>query len=236
MACKHGLNSGLELASSQYTIAPLCNLHTFFSPRRVYLSTAAAPSLCHPSAAAGLPSTKQQHCRAHHHHYPSNNTNSIQPKHRMEAPASTPAAAAALPLSFGVVTEKNVEQLKVLNAAIFPLAYPPRMYKDILAFTDATQLAYHNDVLVGAIACRLEKTAQVCRGGGGGGGGGPAAPVVADAAHALKRDACDGGCCGAPHGCGCVLLYDSPAHAFLRCAAPLCAAAAARRAPRSSTS
>lgn len=35
------------------------------------------------------------------------------------------------------------------------------MYKDVLAFTDITHLAYHNDVLVGAIACRLEKAPQV---------------------------------------------------------------------------
>lgn len=110
-------------------------------------------------------------------------------------------------------TDKNIEQLKLLNRAIFPINYPERMYKDILAYTDVTQagcgrrqaradalarmpgwrwgrgnflaarpagrhvpgitrlwrppslqLAYHNDVLVGAIACRLEKSAQV---GGG---------------------------------------------------------------------
>lgn len=110
-----------------------------------------------------------------------------------------------LALTFGAVTEKNVEQLKVLNRAIFPINYPERMYKDVLAFPDVTQvgwyggrsgvvwcccwlllplrlpaaccplrvptptptphsspqLAYHNDVLVGAIACRMEKTPQV---------------------------------------------------------------------------
>ncbi|PRW56198.1 N-alpha-acetyltransferase 50 [Chlorella sorokiniana] len=65
-----------------------------------------------------------------------------------------------LPLSFGPVNEKNIEQLRVLNRAIFPINYPERMYKDILAFPDVTHLAYHNDVLVGAIACRLEKTPQ----------------------------------------------------------------------------
>jgi hypothetical protein len=74
-----------------------------------------------------------------------------------------------LPITFGAVTEKNVEQLKVLNRAIFPINYNERVYKDILAFTDVTQLAYHNDVLVGAIACRLEKSAQVRAGGAWGG-------------------------------------------------------------------
>lgn len=80
--------------------------------------------------------------------------------------AAAPAAAAGdaarprLHLSFGAVTEKNIEQLKLLNRAIFPINYTERMYKDILAYPDVTQLAYHNDVLVGAIACRLEKSAQ----------------------------------------------------------------------------
>lgn len=45
-----------------------------------------------------------------------------------------------LALSFGAVTEKNVEQLKVLNRAIFPINYPERMYKDVLAFPDVTQV------------------------------------------------------------------------------------------------
>ncbi|EFN58662.1 hypothetical protein CHLNCDRAFT_13632, partial [Chlorella variabilis] len=63
-------------------------------------------------------------------------------------------------ISFGTVTDKNIEQLKLLNRAVFPISYPERMYKDILAYTDVTHLAYHNDVLVGAITCRLEKSAQ----------------------------------------------------------------------------
>lgn len=55
---------------------------------------------------------------------------------------------------------------QVLNRAVFPINYPERMYKDILAYTDVTHLAFHNDVLVGAIACRLEKAPQVgCVGG-----------------------------------------------------------------------
>jgi len=59
------------------------------------------------------------------------------------AAAAAPAAAAEgprLPLSFGAVTEKNIEQLKMLNRAIFPINYPERMYKDILAYTDVTQV------------------------------------------------------------------------------------------------
>lgn len=66
-----------------------------------------------------------------------------------------------LPIIFDTVREKNIEQLRVLNRAIFPINYQERVYQDILACGEVTQLAYHNDVLVGAIGCRLEKTPQV---------------------------------------------------------------------------
>ena len=52
--------------------------------------------------------------------------------------------------------DQNLKQLKLLNAAIFPIRYQDKFYKDCMACGEVTQLAYHNDVLVGAIACRLE--------------------------------------------------------------------------------
>lgn len=39
-------------------------------------------------------------------------------------------------------TEKNIEQLKLLNRAIFPINYTERMYKDILAYPDVTQAGH----------------------------------------------------------------------------------------------
>lgn len=62
-----------------------------------------------------------------------------------------------LPIVFGPVLEKNVEQLKILNTAIFPVRYKEQFYKDCCACGPVTQFAYHNDVVVGAIACRLER-------------------------------------------------------------------------------
>lgn len=58
------------------------------------------------------------------------------------AMAAAPDAAAAprLQLSFGAVTEKNIEQLKVMNKVLFPINYPDKMYSDILAFPDVTQV------------------------------------------------------------------------------------------------
>lgn len=70
-------------------------------------------------------------------------------------------AKAQLQINFDTVREKNIEQLRVLNRAIFPINYNEKVYQDILACGEVTQLAYHNDVLVGAIGCRLEKTPQV---------------------------------------------------------------------------
>jgi hypothetical protein len=66
-----------------------------------------------------------------------------------------------LTITFDGVREKNIEQLRILNQAIFPINYQEQVYKDILACGDITQLAYHNDVLVGAVACRLEKSPEV---------------------------------------------------------------------------
>eukprot|EP01024_Parvocaulis_polyphysoides_P031928 TRINITY_DN28744_c0_g3_i3.p3 TRINITY_DN28744_c0_g3~~TRINITY_DN28744_c0_g3_i3.p3 ORF type:complete len:184 (-),score=21.15 TRINITY_DN28744_c0_g3_i3:305-817(-) len=62
-----------------------------------------------------------------------------------------------LPITFDTLRDKNLQQLKVLNEAILPIRYSDKVYQDCLAYGEVTQLAYHNDVLIGAIACRLEK-------------------------------------------------------------------------------
>ncbi|KAJ1492822.1 putative Pre-mRNA-splicing factor cwc24 [Baffinella frigidus] len=62
-----------------------------------------------------------------------------------------------LPVSFGPLTDKVVEQLRTLNKAIFPVRYNDKFYTDVQASGDYTQLAYYStDILVGAICCRLE--------------------------------------------------------------------------------
>ncbi|CAL5222318.1 g4662 [Coccomyxa viridis] len=62
-----------------------------------------------------------------------------------------------LPITFHSFNEKILEQLKILNCAIFPIKYPDKVYRDCLIFSDLTQGAFCNDVLVGAIAVRLER-------------------------------------------------------------------------------
>ncbi|PNH07684.1 N-alpha-acetyltransferase 50 [Tetrabaena socialis] len=62
-----------------------------------------------------------------------------------------------LSVSFDIVREKNLEQLKLLNNVIFPIKYADEIYRQCMASGELTQLAYHNDVLVGAVAVRCEK-------------------------------------------------------------------------------
>lgn len=56
----------------------------------------------------------------------------------------------------GVVPGPTLDQLKMLNGALFPIKYKEGFYRDCCASGDVTQLAYHEGQLVGAIACRLE--------------------------------------------------------------------------------
>jgi len=64
-----------------------------------------------------------------------------------------------LSIRFGEVTKDNVGQLRELNLAIFPVVYNEKFYKDVVKeqTKELIQLAYHSDVLVGAVCCRIEK-------------------------------------------------------------------------------
>ena len=66
-----------------------------------------------------------------------------------------------LEITFAPIDDENIEHLKTLNRAIFPVNYPDRVYQDILACGDVTQLALSKGTLLGAIACRLENSPQV---------------------------------------------------------------------------
>jgi ribosomal protein S18 acetylase RimI-like enzyme len=57
---------------------------------------------------------------------------------------------------FGGLTEKNIGQLKLLNTVVFPVNYNDTFYRDLLNDPALTRLALFNDVLVGAVCCRVE--------------------------------------------------------------------------------
>ncbi|KAM7459446.1 hypothetical protein LguiA_036440 [Lonicera macranthoides] len=96
------------------------------------------------------------------------------------------AGGREVPITLDGVREKNLMQLKKLNAALFPVRYNDKYYADALASGEFTKLAkwqcggpfdfgaiklsgtlyfmdssrivaYYSDIYVGAIACRLEK-------------------------------------------------------------------------------
>ncbi|CAI7744624.1 unnamed protein product [Closterium sp. NIES-53] len=67
-------------------------------------------------------------------------------------------------VSLDGVRDKNVGQLRKLNAAMFPVKYQEKYYSDAMAAGEYTKLAFYSDVHVGAVACRLEREA----GSGGG--------------------------------------------------------------------
>lgn len=71
-------------------------------------------------------------------------------------------SATEFPLVMKGICEENLEDLRTLNRALFPINYTERVYADILACGDVSQLAYDAEGhLVGGIGCRLENTPQV---------------------------------------------------------------------------
>lgn len=71
------------------------------------------------------------------------------------------AQAPGLQLRFEACTPGNVQQLRLLNQSIFPIKYSDRMYEEILACGDVSQLVFKDSELIGAIGCRLENSPTV---------------------------------------------------------------------------
>jgi ribosomal protein S18 acetylase RimI-like enzyme len=61
-------------------------------------------------------------------------------------------------ISFGELSPKNVDQLRKLNLAVFPVRYNDKFYNDLSSNPVQlyTHLAYFSDIMVGAICSRVE--------------------------------------------------------------------------------
>ncbi|GFS30198.1 n-alpha-acetyltransferase 50 [Nephila pilipes] len=59
-------------------------------------------------------------------------------------------------IELGDVTPHNIRQLKRLNQVVFPVSYNDKFYKDILVAGELAKLAYYNDIVVGAVCCRVD--------------------------------------------------------------------------------
>jgi len=59
-------------------------------------------------------------------------------------------------IELGDVTKHNIMQLKRLNMAVFPVTYYSKYYHVVLSSGELTKLAYFNDIVVGAVCCRID--------------------------------------------------------------------------------
>lgn len=66
-------------------------------------------------------------------------------------------------IELGDVTPHNIKQLKKLNTVVFPVSYNDKFYKDVLEAGELAKLAYYNDIVVGAVCCRIDTTDTVRR-------------------------------------------------------------------------
>lgn len=63
----------------------------------------------------------------------------------------------------GDITPHNIKQLKILNSVVFPVSYNDKFYKDVLEVGELAKLAYYNDIVVGAVCCRIDTTPEGTR-------------------------------------------------------------------------
>lgn len=66
-----------------------------------------------------------------------------------------------LPVTFASLSAENLLGFRQLNAAIFPVRYNDKFYRDCLsAPSELVQLAYVDKKLVGAVCCRREESSE----------------------------------------------------------------------------
>ncbi|KAJ8913031.1 hypothetical protein NQ315_002047 [Exocentrus adspersus] len=66
-------------------------------------------------------------------------------------------------IELGNVTPHNIKQLKKLNSVVFPVSYNDKFYKDVLEAGELAKLAYYNDIVVGAVCCRIDTSEKTRR-------------------------------------------------------------------------
>jgi len=74
----------------------------------------------------------------------------------MPESATLPSWAARSRVDLGEITPHNVRLLRKINASVFPVVYHDKFYKDVLEAGELAKLVYYNDVVVGAVCCRVD--------------------------------------------------------------------------------
>ena len=59
-------------------------------------------------------------------------------------------------IDLGDITPQNLKLLKKVNQVVFPVVYHDKFYKDVLEAGELAKLAYYNDIVVGAVCCRVD--------------------------------------------------------------------------------
>ena len=59
-------------------------------------------------------------------------------------------------IDLGDVTPHNIKLLKKVNQVVFPVVYHDKFYKDVLEAGELAKLAFYNDIVVGAVCCRVD--------------------------------------------------------------------------------
>jgi len=63
-------------------------------------------------------------------------------------------------IDLGDITPHNIKLLKKVNQVVFPVVYHDNFYKDVLEAGELAKLAYCNDIVVGAVCCRIDTTSD----------------------------------------------------------------------------
>jgi len=72
----------------------------------------------------------------------------------------TDHSSASSRIDLGDITPHNIKLLKKVNAVVFPVVYHDKFYRDVLDAGDLAKLAYYNDIVVGAVCCRVDTSAE----------------------------------------------------------------------------
>nr|ACO15060.1 Probable acetyltransferase san [Caligus clemensi] len=63
-------------------------------------------------------------------------------------------------IDLGDVTRHNINILKKINEVVLPVIYNVQFYCAVLDYGEFSKLAYYNDIVVGAVCCRIHITRE----------------------------------------------------------------------------
>jgi len=74
----------------------------------------------------------------------------------LNPPESSSSGCHRTRIDLGDITPHNIKLLKKVNQVVFPVVYHDNFYKDVLEAGELAKLAFFNDIVVGAVCCRVD--------------------------------------------------------------------------------